>query len=421
MSMLAAVPRADRGSGSLPVTLLLLVAATLAWWWANRALLTELRISAATARATLAREAADAGLGWAVAQLHAPARIDGACTPNPAASASFMDLLLPVDLTDPARPRRPGTAQPACVLHPAGWQCACPASGVGTPAAPAASDAAAPAFRVRLEAGPGTRQWWLHADGCSGPGTPCLPAGGRADAQRHLRLLLGLLAALPQPPYATVNAVGDVQLEGDVQIVNNTPGRAWTVATAARLTTSPTVRLMGRAGQPDLSTAIVADARGQTPDGQPPDPARWFALHFALSPAAYRELPHVHRLSCGASCGITDVTTALSQGHRVLWADGTLTLDSATTLGGPEDPILLIVNGTLRINAGVTVHGVLHAPGIVWDTATPALLRGALNSAGLVRLAGPVRLVRDEVVIARLSNAMGSLAPAPGSWGDAFD
>lgn len=406
-----------RGSGSLPVVLLLLVGATLAWLHANRTLLAEVRAGAATVRASLAREAAEAGMAWALARLHTPAPTGAACGPDAAASAAFIDQLLPVNATDAGRYRRPAAAQPACVLHPDGWQCACPATGTGAPAPPAASDAAAPAFRVRFEAGPSPPLLWLHSEGCSDAALPCQGgATGRADAHRHTRVLLGLLAALPRPPEATVHALGDVQLVGDVQVVNGNTDRPWTVVTAGSLALDTAARLLGRPGQPGATTARVRDGTG------PADAARWFVQPLALSADAYRQLPHVHRLPCSPACRGADVDAAFANGHRVLWHDGDLVLDTATPLGGPEDPVLLVTTGRLQITTGATVHGVLLAGGAVdWSTGSLGLLRGALCSAGTVRLAGPLRLVRDDTVVARLAHAIGTWAPAPGSWNDLGD
>lgn len=414
-----AVARRDQGSGSLPVVLLLLVGAMLAWWYGNRTLLAEVKAGAAAVRATLAREAAEAGIAWTLARLHAAGPVDAACLSGPASDQRFIDRMLPVSLTDNSR--HPGTAQPTCVLHPTGWQCTCPTGGAAASAIPAASDAPAPAFRIRFEPGPDRGQVWLNVLGCSNAAAPCLDSTGTADAQRSLRVLLGLLSALARPPYATVTALGDVELAGDVQVVNDATAAGWTIATAGVLVTDATARLSGPPGTPGPATAVTHDPRGMTPGGAIPDATQWFALHFALSPEAYSSLPHVHRLACSGACGSAQVDAAVSAGHRVLWSAGDLVLDTATPLGTPTDPVLLIVQGTARLAGARVVHGVLHAAAISWVSDAPALWRGALNSAGAVHLAGPLRLVRDDAVITRISRAQGSWAVAPGSWTDLVD
>lgn len=408
-----------RGSGSLPVVLLLLAGATLLWVYANRALVFEVRSAAATVRASLALEAAQAGLAWGLARLNDTTPLDTGCTAVATDGRAFIDQMLPVDPADPQRRRLPGTAWPGCVQVPAsGWQCQCPTEGRAALGPPAASDAAAPAFLLRFAAGARPGQAWLHSEGCSNAAPPCAATGGRSDAHRPVDLLLGLLAALPRPPYATVNAVGTVQTTGPVQIANTAPGASWTVAAGGTVTLDAVTRLSGAAGQPGATTTVANDRRALQPDGAPVTPDRWFAAHFALAPAAYRGLPHVHVLPCGTACDAGAVTTALNAGHRVLWADGDLRLDSLAAYGTAADPVLLVAAGALRITAPVSITGYVHAGSVDWDSPAASGLQGALNSAGAVRLSGPLRLVRHEPVLAQLRHATGTWAPAPGSWND---
>lgn len=411
--------RSARGSGSLPVVLLLLAGATLLWAYANRALVFEVRSAAATVRASLALEAAQAGLAWGLARLNDTTPLDSACTAAATDGRAFIDRMLPVDPADPQRRRVPATAQPGCVHVPAsGWQCQCPAEDRAALGSPAASDAAAPAFLLRFAAAPTPGQAWLHSEGCSSAAPPCAAAGPRTDAHRPVALLLGLLAALPRPPYATVNAVGTVQTIGPVQIANATPGAGWTVAASGTVTPDAATRLSGAAGQPGSTTTVANDRRALQADGTPVAAERWFAMHFALAPAAYRTLPHVHVLTCGTGCDGIAVRAALNAGHRVLWADGDLRLDTLDTYGTATDPVLLIVGGALRITAPVSITGYVHAGSVDWDSPATSGLQGALNSAGTVRLSGPLRLVRHEPVLAQLRHAVGTWAPAPGSWSD---
>ena len=62
--------RPERGAGSLPLVIVLLLGAHLAVLYGHRALLVEQRASAAQQRAVQAQEAAEAGLAWALARLN---------------------------------------------------------------------------------------------------------------------------------------------------------------------------------------------------------------------------------------------------------------------------------------------------------------------------------------------------------------
>lgn len=418
---------ATRGAGSLPVVLLLLIAATLVLVFANRALVFEIRSAANVTRASQALEAARAGLDWGLASLQTHAAIDSACQPDTAASAAFIDRVLPIDLTDPQGRRRATATVPGCVFHPGepsgSWQCLCPASGHAALAPPAASDAPAPAFALHFADGPRAGLAWLHSDGCSSADAPCSSGPAPADASRRVSTLLGLLAALPRPPYATVNALGAVLIEGDVHISHDADAPAKTVASSSAITVDSNARLIGAPGQPGISTTVSLDPRGLQPDGSLLTPERWFTTHFALGSTAYKTLAHVQVLGCGASCTSSDVRAALDAGHRTVWAEGNLLLDTADTYGQPGDPVLLIAQGTLQITAALTLIGAAHAGAIDWQvsSATPGTLRGTLNSASTLHLAGPLRLHRDEPILTRLRHAQGTWTPAPGSWTDAGD
>ncbi len=78
--------RTQRGAASLAVTLLLLFSVTLAVFFANRSLIFEQKTSANQLRATVAFEAAEAGLEWAIAQINDPPVLQAAPSCAPATS-----------------------------------------------------------------------------------------------------------------------------------------------------------------------------------------------------------------------------------------------------------------------------------------------------------------------------------------------
>ena len=67
--------RLERGVATVPVVLILLLGLAIMGLYANRGLVFEQRTAANQARATQAFEIAEAGLGWALAMLNAPAAI----------------------------------------------------------------------------------------------------------------------------------------------------------------------------------------------------------------------------------------------------------------------------------------------------------------------------------------------------------
>src|SRR5690242_1966024 len=123
--------RSQRGAAALVVTMLLLFAMVLVAVFANRQLMFEQRSAANQVRSTLAFEAAEAGLEWAVAQLNTNRRIDATCQPSAdPAAASFRSRYLAIargtGLITPTTWNQAGTAialQAACVRAGDGWTC----------------------------------------------------------------------------------------------------------------------------------------------------------------------------------------------------------------------------------------------------------------------------------------------------------
>ena len=195
--MTICLPPAQRGATTLAVTMMLLVAMLLVLVAANRNLLIELRQSANQAEATVAFEAAEAGLGWATALLNDPTPRGDDCRAV-ADGTSFRERHL--DTASAAL--APRDLRPACVLGAAGWTCACPGTGAGAPEA--AADAG-PAFALRLSPGPRAGLLRLSANGCSRWGGTCRADGSgseRAVAQHDT--LLALQPALPFSPAAAL-------------------------------------------------------------------------------------------------------------------------------------------------------------------------------------------------------------------------
>lgn len=185
----------QRGAATLAIALMLLVAMLLVVLAAHRNLLIELRQSANQAEATVAFEAAEAGLEWASAMLNTSERLGSDCRPSPLASESFRELHLDTALAE----FTPRELRPACVHDADGWHCSCPGDA---PAEPVVADDAvrSPAFALRLSAGPRPGVLRLAATGCNRWAGDCRPDGSGDSATARSEALIALQPALPAPP-----------------------------------------------------------------------------------------------------------------------------------------------------------------------------------------------------------------------------
>jgi len=185
----------QRGAASLAVALLMLGAMLLVLLAANRTTLLELRQATNQEQSTLAFEAAEAGLEWAIALLNAPQRVGNDCRPSPLSSESFRQRHLDLGSASLA----PRALLPACLRGPDGWSCACPGGGAADLGAADGPQTRA-AFSLRLAAGPQSGVLRLVSTGCSRWGGDCRPAAGGEPASARNEVLLALQPALPAPP-----------------------------------------------------------------------------------------------------------------------------------------------------------------------------------------------------------------------------
>ncbi len=428
--MTAARASDQRGAGSLPVLLLMLLGLLLYLLHGQQALIGQTRGVTRLVQGAVALETAEAGLAWTLAALNH----------RPGAARSVREHLLSwtQEGHGSVQPRHTAIAQ-ACsrdITAPGGWACRWAASA-DTAATPPLTDASSdptrspPAWLMRLTPGPlaetrGARRasLTLQVTGCSQASIDCSAARDAGpdpdrppDARRHLRLTLALLGDLVSAPEAALSAGGAVSLGPGSRVASGEPG-ASVIAIEA-----------GGRIQLDRDSHVVS-APGSAPDDavradQPAliDPVpRWWR-HFRASAALMRRLPSLHHLSCEATgCSARELADATATGSRALWIDGALNLDGGSW-GSPERPLLLVVDGPVRLSGPIRFDGWLLADALVWQADLPAaaergLWRGAISTWGDARLSGPLDLVHQPGTLARLRGVVGTWTALPGSWRD---
>ena len=409
---------AQSGVLALTLALTIFVAMAMTLVFAHRALLLEQRTAAQQQRSAQAFAAAEAGLDWATAQLNANQRIGDDClAASRPGSASFRSRALHIDPTRgviaPVAAAAFGGAHAICVRGAGGWQCGCGPAAAAT--APHASDAG-PAFVVRLlaDARPGIVR--LVATGCDRPGGDCAPGGAaRAEASARIEVALGLLAALPTPPAATVTAIGRLEAGAHaIELRNTDPDAGWLADTGGAIH-APFARRTVPNGGAAGATLIDHD-----PGLTAASTDRFFASFFGAPPMTWAQRPAVVRITCPADCGETlAVEIAAAADGALVWVDGDLVVAGPRRFGTAEHPVLLVVTGRARFDGAISLHGVLQAGAFVWDHAGPdAAIEGALLLATDVTLDGEATLAYDRGVLDRLQHATGAFVRIPGSWRD---
>jgi hypothetical protein len=224
--------------------------------------------------------------------------------------------------------------------------------------APAVPDGDGAAFALRFEPGPQAGQVRAVATGCHRASGECRPDGsGREVASARHEVLLALQPALVTPPMAAL-----------------------------------TVRPAG----------LSAEA--------------FFVGFFGLSKAQWKRQPAVHEVACRGDCG--DALEVLAdQGTTLMWLPGDAVLRGPLSLGTPDRPVLIVADGTIRLQGAVQLHGAIYALGLSWS-APAATVRGAMISEGSAAGDASLDLARDTAVLQALRTRDGSFTKLPGSWRD---
>jgi hypothetical protein len=237
------------------------------------------------------------------------------------------------------------------------------------------------------------------------------------DAVVHVQVLLGLVPGLVTPPAAALTAKASVQAgSAAIGLFNADAASGGATVHAGALVNAPNARLGTVAGGAVALSVIEADAALQAASTD-----RFFASFFGVDKALWQQHPGVTHLRCSTDCA-SALAQALGTGtsHRLLWVDGDARVDSPVVLGTPQRPIMVIVNGTLTLGAGVTIHGLVYATRLVWNDAPAgtAAVHGAAISEGDYQGSGAPDFMYDSALLASLKTSTGSFARVPGSWRD---
>ena len=427
--------RPQRGAATLIVVSALFFIVALVAAYANRNLIFEQRTSANQQRSTLAFEAADAGVEWAVAMLNV-GRIDASCQPlNDNTASSFRDRYLEINATTGMVQPRPNLAAgslPTCVDNGTQWLCSCPATGAPSVAAPA-TGIVAPAFRLRFVQRPANRPGtiWVEVQACTRLDDDCLSFGPAnavntvsGEGRARTTVLLALRSALPSLPVATLTAPGTVDLDNTaVRISNPLRGNSLSLAIQAgvALIKDSALVLVLPAGElvspgpqvlwPDPSFVNAAGPNGE----------RWFGSLFGIQAAVYSTQPASLILNCSSPCNANTVREVAARNPgRILWAEGDVNLNGGAALGSAAEPVILIVEGDLE-TSNIQINGLVYGRKTNWsfkDTGTNTSLRGAVIAENNLVLSGTVELIRDADILDQLRWRHGSFVRVPGGWSD---
>lgn len=427
-------PYSQRGLASLTVVMLLFFVVALAAAYSSRSMIFEQRTTTNQLRSTLAFEAAQGGLEWAIALLNA-GRIDASCGATADNSQdTFRQRYLAINgstgVVTALTIGGGGTLMPSCVIEDGVQRCSCPANGAPS-LATVSTTSTAPAFRVRfvnVASKPWTTQ--IEVNGCTRLDDTCLnfPAAAvEQEGRATITALVTLRSSMSTIPGAAVTSRGDVG--GELIAYNTDASVNGITAQSGGDITIDESRLRSLAGTPGLQSRYRNDtsfASAALPGSPKPIGERFFASFFGMWPDTYREQPAVVVLSCGGACNDGHLRTAIANNPgRLIWVPGNLSIDGASDIGATVDPVMIVLTGSeLRFNAPATINGIVYVNRNSSNTPPDfelhgtGQIRGALISEHTLDAEDDSTIVYDKTIANILRISRGSFVMVPGSWKD---
>jgi Tfp pilus assembly protein PilX len=415
-------PRSKQGgAAALIAVVLLFVAMSIVVVFANRNLLTEQKTSANQYRATMALEAAEAGLEWMATMLNKSGAITNQCLDsNVPADVSFINKYLTyASATETWTPKPPivsNTVIASCVTSQSGgdWVCSCPTDPTaGTPPVVTAPSVGGfkPGFAVALVTNTARRSIDIVSYGCTSAinSTACT-----GDAAATVRVTLANTSALATAPGGPLIARGRVDVgNAALGVHNGDPNSAGVTVNAGMGINATNLRIDSTPGTPPQSSLVGNDSslRSTTED-------QMFQTFFGMPKATWRTSVADAVLTC--PCDEGDIGDALANGATKLWLQGDVNINSNVSLGSYNKPFIMVVDGSIHMNGGPQVYAVVYSTSITWDNTGGggALLVGAAITEGNYQGNGTPDYYYDPRVISTLRSIPGPFARVPGSWRD---
>ncbi len=385
------------GGATLLILMALLLAMALLMVMAHRATMFEQLSSTHQQRSQHAFEAAQAGLEWALAQLNQPQPLNAQCQPTSAPGwGRFRD-----------RPALAGTLTAHCTQNAAqDWACQCPNPGQAI--TPLSSTATPPlSFGITLTPDSPPRGLKISSTGCVGgqvcqaPGNSPLP---EAALQTHISV--GYMPSLGLQPKAALTIRGKADLtqsvlKTDFSATQTTPNLALLSGDSVQANTPPEPRQTHDAPLQQLSDEA------------------FFTHLFRMDKVAFQSLPTVLKIPCQNGCD-TELKNAVNSSQTMLWLEGGLHIKQNLTLGSEHNPVLLVVNGPIRLESALTLYGLIYSTSPHWHDSSVlgSTLHGAVVIEGNFIAQGPIHLHHNTALLRLLHQQQGTYVKVAGSWRD---
>ncbi len=223
---------------------------------------------------------------------------------------------------------------------------------------------------------------------------------------RKISQLVEYRSALINVPEMPLMVKGDVDMTGTADIINlETDSTIWLGGSLDINGSAETTTSSGGSDKNNINSDIAGnDAALATATNE-----QFFENTFGMSKSNLRKFANI----IGASNlnGKTNV---------MIWIDNpgsTTTINGSTTIGSATEPVVLIVNGSLKLNGNATIYGFVYVVEDFTGMGT-ADIYGGLAVEQNLDIKGTFSVAYDSAILNATQQKVGQVAMVPGGWSD---
>lgn len=229
--------------------------------------------------------------------------------------------------------------------------------------------------------------------------------------------LVSVASTLFQSPTFTITALGNVTLQGSVNITNTINNQT--------MTSGGTTSLIGAANT-TISTGISSTSHGIKSDvTQNAYPGvtldQFFNLFFNSTPQDVKSQMDTVYTNSASTNYSSLLDNSNSNRGSLVWIEqtaGTANIQGNITIGTVANPVLLIVNGNLSMGGGATLNGLLYVTQSWINNGTGNVdINGGLIVGGDLTSNGNPDVTYDSSILNNVKN-LGPYTKVAGSWKD---
>lgn len=419
----------QKGAGTLLLTVLLLFAASMTLLYLNRSMVFEQKTSANQMRSTMALEAAEAGLEWAVGMLNNPEIMNAACTSGTGTDIPFRKKYIQFSTATPRTLPTITAARPGCRIDGIHLACSCPESGTA-----ALSATSTPSFTVSFSAVPLAddstgESVRITSTGCTASNVACTAAtSGQSDATATVSVIAKLRPLLRAGPASALTCGAACRISGSYDIVNQSIASNGILINAGS-TIAPGnagARLISLPGIPGANALVANDSTLATLSGfdSQCNNSAVFNAYFGTTIESFASAPTTKTITCSSpsACGQASIE-AYTKGWRAFYFAAGVDYNNSsgfTTLGTTADPVIIVTPENFNITGNITINGVIFSNSAnVNDLGTgTANINGAMLTCGNYDNNGSGTLTYIDHIVNGPKHGTSIAVKLPGSWKD---